>query len=190
MRRVSTAPLGAISEFDAGVWVYGVRGQARPGPQPELKKRDRSLTTRLVVGTRGRQAVSMRCIMSILHPCLPKAESCKRGRTFHNPTTSPPPPAASRRSSGRSPRTSTETDERIRRSRRRRAPKRTLNSLRAPAIAIARYVAGRDGACSSHEILEHVQMDRTTLRRRRPELWRLGITFVQNGAGSYYRATP
>jgi len=62
--------------------------------------------------------------------------------------------------------------------------------VRAPAIAIAYYVAGRDGACSSHEILEHFGMDRTTLRRRRPELRRLGITFVQNGAGGYYRASP
>jgi hypothetical protein len=57
--------------------------------------------------------------------------------------------------------------------------------VRAPAIAIASFVVGRGGA-SSHEILEHFFMDTKTLRRRRPELRRLGIAFVENGSGSYY----
>jgi transposase-like protein len=57
--------------------------------------------------------------------------------------------------------------------------------MRAPAIAIASFVAARGGA-SSHEILERFLMDTTTLRRRRRELRRLGIAFVENGSGSYY----
>jgi len=57
--------------------------------------------------------------------------------------------------------------------------------MRAPAIAIASYVLTRNGA-SSQEILEHFQVERTTLRRRRAELRRLGVAFVENGAGSFY----
>jgi hypothetical protein len=57
--------------------------------------------------------------------------------------------------------------------------------MRAPALAIAAFVTSR-GAASSAEILEHFLIDQSTLRRRRAELRRLGIAFVENGSGSYY----
>jgi hypothetical protein len=58
--------------------------------------------------------------------------------------------------------------------------------MRAPALAIASYVRGRDGCASSAEILERFGVGQSTLRRRRPELRRLGIAFVENGSGSFY----
>jgi hypothetical protein len=60
---------------------------------------------------------------------------------------------------------------------------------RAPALAIASYVLGREGAATSAEILDRFQLSHQTLRRRRrPELERLGIVFVENGNRSMYVA--
>jgi hypothetical protein len=56
---------------------------------------------------------------------------------------------------------------------------------RAPAVAIARCVRER-GAVYSSEILFSFGISESTLRRRRPALRRLGITFIENGAGSIY----
>lgn len=58
--------------------------------------------------------------------------------------------------------------------------------MRAAALAIASDVCNRDGAASSHEILERFQIGQTTLRRRRSELARLGIVFVETGNRSLY----
>jgi hypothetical protein len=57
--------------------------------------------------------------------------------------------------------------------------------MRAPALAIASYVRGREGAASS-AILERFDIGQSTLRRRRPELRRLGIVFVEDGNRSFY----
>jgi hypothetical protein len=57
--------------------------------------------------------------------------------------------------------------------------------MRAPALAIANFVRGR-GAASSHEVLEHFGLSESTLRRRRPELLRLGIVFLEAGNRSLY----
>jgi len=58
--------------------------------------------------------------------------------------------------------------------------------MRAPALAIASYVRSRDGAASSAEILERFWISQSTLRRRRPDLARLGIVFVEDGNRSLY----
>jgi hypothetical protein len=55
----------------------------------------------------------------------------------------------------------------------------------APALAIAAFVR-EHGACYSSEVLDHFFFSETTLRRRRPELARLGIRFLANGRGSVY----
>ena len=60
----------------------------------------------------------------------------------------------------------------------------TLSS-RVPAVAIAAFVR-ENGAAYSGEILDRFFLSQTTLRRRRPELARLGIRFVENGRGSMY----
>jgi hypothetical protein len=52
-------------------------------------------------------------------------------------------------------------------------------------MAIAAYVC-RQGAAYSGEILARFDISPTTLRRRRPELSRLGIVFVDRGGGSFY----
>ena len=61
-----------------------------------------------------------------------------------------------------------------------------MSGLATPALAIASYVRSRDGAASSAEILEHFWISQSTLRRRRPELARLGIVFVEDGNRSLY----
>jgi hypothetical protein len=61
-----------------------------------------------------------------------------------------------------------------------------MSGLATPALAIASYVRGRDGAVSSAEILERFWISQSTLRRRRPELARLGIVFVEDGNRSFY----
>lgn len=58
--------------------------------------------------------------------------------------------------------------------------------MRAPAIAIASFVRGRDGAAYPTEILERFYLAQSTLRRRRPELARLGIVFISDGNRSMY----
>jgi hypothetical protein len=58
--------------------------------------------------------------------------------------------------------------------------------VRAPAIAIASFVRGRDGAASSEEILERFALSQSTLLRRRLDLARLGIVFIENGNRSLY----
>jgi hypothetical protein len=58
--------------------------------------------------------------------------------------------------------------------------------VQAPALAIASFVRGRDGAASSHEILVHFGIHQSTLRRRRPELSRLDIVFIEDGNRSLY----
>jgi hypothetical protein len=62
-----------------------------------------------------------------------------------------------------------------------------LQESRAPALAIAAYVSER-GAVYSGEILDQLLMPQSTLRRRRPDLRRLGIVFVGRGRGSLYVA--
>jgi hypothetical protein len=62
-----------------------------------------------------------------------------------------------------------------------------MDQSRAPALAIAAYVSER-GAAYSGEILDRFLMSQSTLRRRRPELRRLGIVFVERGRGSFYVA--
>jgi len=56
---------------------------------------------------------------------------------------------------------------------------------RVPALAIAAFVR-ENGAVYSSEILDRFFLSETTLRRRRPELARLGIVFIENGRGSLY----
>jgi hypothetical protein len=58
--------------------------------------------------------------------------------------------------------------------------------VRAPSIAIASYVRNREGVASSGEILERFGLSQSTLRRRRPELARLGIVFISDGNRSMY----
>jgi len=60
-----------------------------------------------------------------------------------------------------------------------------MSAYAAPTAAIAAYVHDR-GAASSAEIFERFGISRSTLRRRRPELARLGVTFVENGNRSYF----
>ncbi len=55
----------------------------------------------------------------------------------------------------------------------------------AHSIAIAAYVR-EQGARYSGDILAPFYIGESTLRRRRPELERLGIVFVQRGRGSFY----
>jgi hypothetical protein len=61
----------------------------------------------------------------------------------------------------------------------------TLTDGRAPALAIAAFVR-EHGAVYSTEILDRFLLSEATLRRRRPELARLGIRFLENGRGSIY----
>lgn len=61
----------------------------------------------------------------------------------------------------------------------------TLTEGRAPALAIAGFVR-ENGAVYSSEILDRFFLSESTLRRRRPELARLGIRFLENGRGSLY----
>jgi hypothetical protein len=56
---------------------------------------------------------------------------------------------------------------------------------RVPALAIAAFVR-ENGAVYSSEILDRFFLSESTLRRRRPELARLGIRFLENGRGSFY----
>jgi hypothetical protein len=56
---------------------------------------------------------------------------------------------------------------------------------RVLALAIAAFVR-ENGAVYSSEILDRFFLSETTLRRRRPELARLGIVFIENGRGSLY----
>jgi hypothetical protein len=58
---------------------------------------------------------------------------------------------------------------------------------RAHPIAIAAYVHSRRAAFSG-EILDEFLISEWTLRRRRPQLERLGLRFVKNGRGSAYVA--
>lgn len=58
---------------------------------------------------------------------------------------------------------------------------------RAPALAIALFIRRR-GAAYSGELLDEFMLSESTLRRRRPELERLGVRFVENGRGSLYVA--
>jgi hypothetical protein len=58
--------------------------------------------------------------------------------------------------------------------------------MKAPSIAIASYISSRDGAVSSSEILQRFGVGHSTLKRRRPELRRLGIVFVEDGNRSFY----
>jgi hypothetical protein len=64
-------------------------------------------------------------------------------------------------------------------------PRETGYAARAPAVAIADFVRRR-GAAYSTEILDAFGIGYSSLRRRRPTLRRLGIVFVENGAGSFY----
>jgi DNA-binding IscR family transcriptional regulator len=58
--------------------------------------------------------------------------------------------------------------------------------MRAPSFAIARFVRAREGIATSAEILERYGLSQSTLRRRRPELARLGIVFISDGNRSMY----
>jgi biotin operon repressor len=60
-----------------------------------------------------------------------------------------------------------------------------LLSTRVPPLAIATFVNER-GAAYSGEILDEFLISESTLRKRRPELRRLGIHFVERGRGSFY----
>lgn len=60
-----------------------------------------------------------------------------------------------------------------------------LLQTRVHAAAIAAFVNKR-GAAYSGEILDEFLISQSTLRRRRPELRRLGIHFVERGRGSFY----
>jgi len=51
---------------------------------------------------------------------------------------------------------------------------------------IAAFVRDSGGAVYSSEILDRFFLSDSTLRRRRPELARLGIRFLENGRGSVY----
>jgi DNA-binding IclR family transcriptional regulator len=64
---------------------------------------------------------------------------------------------------------------------------RFRDETRVPALAIAAYVS-EHGAVYSAEILDRFQLSASTLRRRRPELHRLGLIFVERGRGSFYVA--
>ena len=64
---------------------------------------------------------------------------------------------------------------------------RFRDETRVPALAIAAYVS-EHGAVYSAEILDRFQLSASTLRRRRPELRRLGLLFVERGRGSFYVA--
>lgn len=57
--------------------------------------------------------------------------------------------------------------------------------MTAPALAIAAYIEER-GAAFSQELLWYFSLGQSTLRRRRPELRRLGIEFVERGRWSFY----
>ena len=61
-----------------------------------------------------------------------------------------------------------------------------MSALAAPALAIANYVRNREGAVSSAEILERFWISQSTLKRRRPELARLGVVFVADGNRSFF----
>ena len=56
---------------------------------------------------------------------------------------------------------------------------------RAPALAIAMFVCSR-GAVYSGEIAAAFDISESSLKRRRPKLRQLGITFVQDGSGVFY----
>jgi hypothetical protein len=62
-----------------------------------------------------------------------------------------------------------------------------LFETRVPALAIACFVNER-GAAYSGEILDEFLISQSTLRRRRSELRRFGICFVERGRGSFYVA--
>jgi hypothetical protein len=62
---------------------------------------------------------------------------------------------------------------------------RAFFAAKTPALAIADFVQQR-GAVYSSEILGTFGIGYSSLRRRRRELRRLGIVFVENGAGSFY----
>jgi phage terminase large subunit-like protein len=59
-------------------------------------------------------------------------------------------------------------------------------AARAPALAIADFVRRSGGAVYSSEILDMFHIGYSSLKRRRLALRRLGIVFVENGAGSFY----
>lgn len=59
-------------------------------------------------------------------------------------------------------------------------------AAKTPALAIADFVQKSGGAVYSSEILGTFGISPSSLRRRRPALRRLGIVFVENGAGSFY----
>src|SRR5215212_8959311 len=58
---------------------------------------------------------------------------------------------------------------------------------KAHAHAIAAFVQRR-GAAYSGELLDEFGISHQTLRRRRPQLARLGVRFFPNGRGSVYMA--
>jgi hypothetical protein len=58
--------------------------------------------------------------------------------------------------------------------------------MSTPALAIAAFVRARHGAASSQEIREQFNIGYSTLRRRRPELRRLGIVHVEDGNRSFF----
>jgi len=60
-----------------------------------------------------------------------------------------------------------------------------LSHTQAPVLAIALFVRERSAAYSA-EILNNFDISESTLRRRRPELRRLGIEFIPRGRGSFY----
>lgn len=62
-----------------------------------------------------------------------------------------------------------------------------MHETRVPAWTIAVFV-NEHGAVYSSEILDRFLISEQTLRRRRPELRRLGIEFVERGRGSFYVA--
>jgi hypothetical protein len=59
-------------------------------------------------------------------------------------------------------------------------------AAKTPALAIADFVRKSGGAVYSSEILGMFGIGYSSLRRRRAALRRLGIVFVENGAGSFY----
>jgi len=65
-------------------------------------------------------------------------------------------------------------------------PRETGYAARAPALAIADFVRRSGGAVYSSQILDAFLIGYSSLRRRRAALRRLGIVFVENGAGSFY----
>ena len=60
-----------------------------------------------------------------------------------------------------------------------------MHETRVPALAIAAYV-NEQGAVYSSEILDRFSISEQALRRRRPELCRLGLVFISRGRGSVY----